>query len=183
MFDDLDAAMAGDEPEWDSEPTPAVDLVEVDRWLTRLARLDRVDEQTRMLAGLRRSTVDEWEAEQLARTAVQRDWLVASLRGFHQAVLADDEKRKTITLPSGVLKARAQQPVWSFDDDRFLAWAREHRPELVRVPVASPAPDRAEARKVLQVVDGRVIDPTTGQVVDGVTVTPKPDKFTAEARA
>lgn len=175
----LDDAMSGPDPDWDDEPTAAVDAEQADRWMTRLAVLARRDAQTRILAQLRRETVDRWETEQLERTARQREWLVVSLRGYHAALLAEDPRAKTVHLPSGTLTARAQQPVWEFGPE-FTAWATVAAPELLRVPPPpEPQPDKAAVKRALTVVDGRAVT-ADGEFAPGVTVTERGVSFTAQ---
>ena len=99
---------------------------------------------------------------------------------WHRAVLADDPSRKSISLPCGTLKSVKQQPQWVFDDEVFIAWAREHAPSLVRVPEPKPAVDRNAAKKALLTVEvGRALtDPHRGgRGRAGVTVTGRPPSF------
>lgn len=42
------------------------------------------------------------------------------------------DERKSIKLPHGVIKSRATQPKYEIQPG-FVEWAREHRPELLRV--------------------------------------------------
>ena len=92
---------------------------------------------------------------------------------------------KTLTFPGAVAKARAQQPVWTFDAATYLPWARTHAPTTVKSP---PKPDDvvdvAAAKAVLQITGtgAGLVDTTTGAVIPapGVTVETRPDKLTVD---
>lgn len=180
---DLDEFMMGDEPDYDAEIEAPRDADEVDRRLRRLAKVRAEIAQVEEHAARQIDQVNAWAEARYDVLHGRARWLAEGLEMWHRAVLADDPSRKTISLPCGTLKSRAQQPVWEFDDvDAFLAWAREHRPELVRV---KEEPNRAEAKRVLLVPDdllpGVVASPyddPSDEMVPGVTVTARPPSFT-----
>lgn len=44
-----------------------------------------------------------------------------------------EDGRKSISTPAGKVSTRENAPKWSVEADEFLPWAREHRPDLIRV--------------------------------------------------
>lgn len=137
----------------------------VNRMLRARARLVRTAEACRAAADAERARIDEWLERQLS--GCDTSFLDMQLQSYHEARLARDPKVKTIKLPNGTLSARTQQ-VWSFDDETFLGWAQARRTDLVRTKVEV---DKAAAKKALVVNDeGRVLDATVGEFVEGVSV-------------
>lgn len=182
---DLAEYLAGDEPDFTAEPEAPQDADEIDRRLRRLAKVRAQMAQDKADAQRVKDKADAWLFHRTSINLAQEAWLVEGLEMWHRAVLADDPSRKTISLPCGTLKARAQQPVWEFDEEAFIAWAQEHAPELVRVPEPKPAVDKTAAKKAL-IPDATGLDlvvTTDGEVVPGVTVTPRLPAFTVDTGA
>lgn len=190
---DLEQFLAGDEPDFDADPTPPVDLDQAERWLRHVRRLTAELTQVVEVANAQRARIDLWESVETERLERRIAWFEQGLAAMHAAVLRDNPKGpKTLRLPSGQLKARGQQPEWEFDGPLFVAWAQRSRPALVNTPPPPAAkPDKAEAKARLRVKDPdakpgdtvEVIDPLTGEVVPGVTVTIRGDKHWIELAA
>jgi hypothetical protein len=181
---DLDEFMAGPEPDWDAEPEPPTNADEVERlgrWLARIRRdidavLDQAESEMERIIDWRNAHCDALEGREAH--------VLSRLAAWHEAVLRDDPSRKTISLPSVKLSARVQQPEWDYDADVFTAWALEHDPSLLRIVESV---DKTAAKKRLVIPDDAqpgdevtAVDPRTGEVVPGVVVRIRPQKFTAD---
>ena len=171
---DLDEFLMGDEPDWDSPPEAPRDADRADEQLRRLVKVRAEMAQIGHHAQAQIERIREWHARRVEVLANRERWLAEGLEMWHRAVLAEDPTRKTISLPCGTLKSRAQQPEWVFDDEAFIAWASEHAPSLVRVPEPKPAVDKAAAKKALLTVEVgegvHSILTEEGEVVPGVMV-------------
>ncbi len=104
-------------------------------------------------------------ATKSARDSIQ--YLSGLLEAYHRQLFAANPTLKTIKLPAGELQLRQQQPQFNRDNDRLLAWLKANRPEFVRV---AEEPDWANVKRTFAVHNGRLVDPDTGEVVDGVDV-------------
>lgn len=177
-----DLEFMGDEPDLTAVPEPPQDAEDANRKLRRIAALRARLAEHDAFHQAETRRLDEWLDRVETPLRRQIRWLAEGLEMWHRAVLADDPTRKTISLPCGTLKARAQQPAWSFDDEVFIAWAVEHAPSLVRIPEPKPAVDRSATKQALGFdpgVDGAGWAVTAeGEVVPGVTVTVRPPSFT-----
>lgn len=180
---DLTEYLAGPDPDYDTEPEAPQDADEANTRLRRLARIQAQIQWVEDQAATQIAQINAWAERRYEVLHNRARWEREGLEMWHRAVLADDPARKTISLPCGTLKARAQQPVWEFDDEVFLAWAQEHAPDLVRVPEPKPQVEKAAAKKALIVTTiepGATVPALTaeGEVVPGVTVTARPPSFT-----
>ncbi len=179
----------------DSAPLPE-DEERRETW--RIDSPARADWSLRILAGLRRQIAD---ARALAAAEIARvnEWLAGEEQrlggdaSFHEAALIDWHRRqcdaalaeaggdwrkvktKTVRLPNGEVSAHQNPDSWPVTDAKaFVAWAKVSRPELVRV---KEEPNIAEAKRVLPWRGGpdglrAPFDPTTGEIVPGITIQP-----------
>jgi hypothetical protein len=105
------------------------------------------------------------ENEKLERSAAFFEGL---LYEYFMALRETDPKLKTMKLPHGALKMRAQQPKYEYDEDALLSWAKENLPQaVVTKESVSKNPVKAHIKE-------------TGEVVPGVVVLQRPEKFSVE---
>jgi hypothetical protein len=153
------------------------DLDWAGRALRRIARLNQRMAEIEALHEDRLNELAAWFEAEKARDGHARTYLVARLRQFHEARLADDPKAKTIRLPEGDLKARAGQPRWQINDEAFIAWATDVMDDLLH---REPRVDRKALKAAFadQVADdGRVVT-AAGEIVPGVVVLPPETTYT-----
>ena len=118
--------------------------------------------------------VQAWQKEQ--NEAIEKDasYFLVGLEAWHRKQYEEDSDIKTIKLPFGQLKIRAQQPEYIRDETKLLAWAKVSRPDDVKTKETA---DWATIKKSVVVKDGMAVDTTTGEVVDGVQVVEREPKF------
>lgn len=176
---DLDLAdwLVGPDPDFDAEVAPPADADEADRRLRLLAKVRREIAEVERHAADEIDRVNAWAESRYSVLHGRAQWLTDGLEMWHRAVLSEDPSRKSISLPCGTLKSRAQQPEWAFDDEVFLPWAEVHAPELVKVQVRSSVDRNAAKHAIVVLDDGRHIVSGTGEVVPGVTVTVRGPSF------
>jgi hypothetical protein len=84
--------------------------------------------------------------------------------------------QESYSLPGATLVLKHQGVEYKRDTDKLLAYLKANAPEFVKTKVTeSPAWD--EYKKRVTVNGNAAIDTETGEVVDGVTVEERPDKF------
>lgn len=118
-------------------------------------------------------------------TKLERDeaFFTNLLAQYHRQRMAEDPRRKTLSLPAGKTQFRRQQPEFERDEQALLRWLKANeKAELIKI---EEHPDWVSLKKQIvlkELENGGVIavDPTTGEKVEGVTVIPKPDKFVVE---
>jgi len=164
-----------------------VDDLSTANWaVRRVARHRRKLAEVEALVQAERDRLDAYLAEQRQRYEQHVGFLADLLERFHRERLADDPTEKTITLPTGVLKAR-KLPGGLNCDAEALPWLQEHRPELVRTRLEV---DLVAAKREFVASDGlgvdgkaHAVDPETGEVVPGVFITPGEVRFTVDTKA
>jgi hypothetical protein len=104
-----------------------------------------------------------WVGE--ANRSHERDaeYFESILRNWHDEQLAEDPKRKTVSLPGGKLVAAKNPDSIAIDDEVFIPWAREHAPDWVRTKYEAA---KADVKKAGGVV------PDTGEIAPGVSAIP-----------
>lgn len=155
----LESGEATFEPE--AAPNPAnrfvVDTEEKANWAlhkirSALKKLGKVTEA----ADRERARIDEFEKHESLRHRREVQLFEAMLEDYHRRELAKDPKAKTIRLPAGELKSRKGQPKVEITDvDAFIAWAKEHRPEFVRVKTIEEPQKKAVNEAAVK--DGEVL--------------------------
>lgn len=182
---DLVDDLAGPDPDYDTDvPDIPGDVDGVNRALRRLARHQRERDAV--------TTVHEAEIARIrdrldARLAIIDKaiaWETEGLQMYHRARLGDDPQAKTLHLPNGTLKAKAQQPAYDYDDDAILRWAKTSHPDLVQTKTVESVP-KPELKKLLVVpaLDEGETAPALdedGDVVPGVTVTVRGPSFSID---
>lgn len=174
---DLDDVLLGQEPDYDETEVADIDLATADRYLRRIVHLDDAYEADATIVNEQIAQLERWKAHRYEAYMSQRGWLSARLQRFHEAALSLDPRSKTIRLPAGELRMRAQQDALSIDGEQFIPWAKEHRPDTLREVPATYAVDVRTVRSAL--VNGFVVD-ADGEVAPGVTVEPREPKFSIE---
>lgn len=175
--DDLAEWMAGEEPDWDSDPTPDA-MADQRKANALMRRLGPLREKYRWtdepFAKEEHARVDAWLALQRGRIT----WLETWLANWHQAQFMD-HGTATIELPAGNLASRKETTYEYEDEDAFLTWAEQHAAGLVRPPAPRPptarAPDKNAVKKMFPAPKDLAMgqwDPVTedGEKVPGLVV-------------
>lgn len=191
---------AAPEPSYDNEPLPPEPFDIQDApptpqnlaqatWMMRKlrslrTRIDENDDAHKQII----AEADEWIAAINGQLHAEADELERQLGNFLIARITEDPRGpKSLTLPTGSIKSNAGGlSTVIHDEAAFLAWATEHRPELVNVPAPpKPKPDKkallkaatakdaeerflAPAGSTDEVGEVEVVDPATGEPVPGV---------------
>lgn len=124
-------------------------------------------EQVQRFADERKAEIDAWAETATEREAHTITFFTGLLQAYHHSIYKENHRIKTIKLPAGELQLRKSQPQYIRDDDKLTAWLKAHRPEFVRI---KESPDWAEAKRAFAVAGRHLVDPETGEIVDGVEV-------------
>lgn len=136
--------------------------------MTRLAEVRAEDSALQEIARTEITRITEWCAQEAKTLRAHADHFVNLINDYAHRQRRDCD-RKTISVPHGKISSRYTQPKFEIDDETFLAWAQEHAPNLVRI---KHEPHVGAMREHLVIDGSKVIDPSTGVVVDGVVALP-----------
>ena len=108
------------------------------------------------------------------------NYFTAKLEEYFQTVPHKAAKAsESYALPSGKLIRKKQQPEYKRDDAELVPWLEKNfMGQLVKVEKSA---DWAGLKKVVNITpDGLHVATDDGEIVPGVTVTPRPDVFKVE---
>lgn len=111
--------------------------------------------------------IREWAARADRPLATRAEYLEMLLQQFALAERAAG-RGKSLTTPYARVATREVAGRWVVSGEA-LEWAEVHRPDLVKVTRSLPV---SEVRGALTVTPEGVVDPSSGELVPGVTVEP-----------
>ena len=118
----------------------------------------------------------DWETQQVEKAQKEIAFFESLLHEYADTLRAEDPKFTSLALPHGKISYRKQAAEYTRDNDRLLKWVKANRPEFVRI---KEEPDWLNLKKEI-VTSGEMAVDKNGEIVDGVTVTERPDKFIVE---
>lgn len=142
--------------------------------LRKYAQASEAIAAIRQQADTERERIDAWESREQMPLDRERDYFHFLLVEYAEACRADG--RKSVSLSTGKIGTRDGSLSWRVEDpDAFLAWAREHHPDLIQVTEkpAAVADLKAALKSTEDLEPGQVaeaVDPNTGAIVPGVAV-------------
>jgi len=135
--------------------------------LRQISRLMREQEEIESTAQAEIEKITAWKNDQTESIQKSISFFEYLLIEYHQQILKENPKAKTIKLPSGRLEARKAQPEFQRDVETMLSWVEQNRPEFV---ITKKELDWAGLKKILKYENSMGIDPDTGEAVPGLKV-------------
>ncbi|PUU90824.1 MAG: hypothetical protein CI947_1359 [Halanaerobium sp.] len=118
--------------------------------------------------------VEEWLEAENSKLENSIEFMKSKLHLYAQQLREKNPDLKTHKLPFGQLQFRSQRPKWKYDNDRLLDFAEKKYQELIKV---KKSVDKRELKSKAKIVGGRVIIEKTGELVEGVEVVERGEKF------
>ncbi len=146
----------------------------------------------------------EWAMEQIANANAERekwtafyaerlgkieattqntiDYFTAKLKEYFETVPHHQTKtQESYELPSGKLVMKAQAPEYIRDESKLIAWAKESgNTDFVKTKETLDWSKMKKEVSKYTLVDGKPVDPFTGEIIDGLDVVEREPKFTIE---
>lgn len=173
------SALPMDPAEYDAPTDPAPEGEERERFtigddaaagwaMRKLAALRKRQAEVDAIARDEIARIEAWHLAASGALVADTNYFTGLLTHYAH-VEREAHGRKSISLPYGTVRSRAgSRRVEVTDDVAFLAWAEQSAPTLIRV---RKEPDKAAIRQTFDAADDMVVDPATGEVVPGITVT------------
>ena len=167
MNDDLDGQRVGQEEE--SGKPFSIESQEQAAWAIRKIKLiEKRRAEVIATAEAEANKIKEWVAAQDDKADRERAYFDSLLRDYMWRLREEDPKIKTLSLPGGKLQLRNQQQEYTYNEDQLTAWAKENLPEAVIIREATSKPAIKAYIK------------ETGEVIPGVSIEDRPEKFSVE---
>lgn len=143
--------------------------------LRKIKHYQEQQEQNNALALAEIEKIEAWNKQENQKAQGSIDYFQGLLAAYALRKRETDPKFKSLKLPNGSIKFRKQQPAFKYDDDLLLqSLKKSDRADLIKV---KEMPDKTAIKKAFVLQDDRLIDPETGEFVEGVTVERREDKF------
>lgn len=152
--------------------------------LEKIKELKEEQEEKRQLAQERMepleekiATIERWRNLQIEQIQSSIDYFEGLLTEYAMQKKEDDPDLKTHSLPFGKLKFRKRRPKWNYDNEELLNSIRESGfDELLRI---KESVDKRKLKKDdrLEVHGDKLINTETGEVIEGVRIQERGEKF------
>jgi len=136
--------------------------------LRKIAQAKAAQDENTKAAQAEIDRIAAWRNDENEKLQRSISFFEGLLHEYFLVLRESDPKLKTLKLPHGALKMRAQQPEFLYDDTDLLPWAKENLPEAV---VVKESVSKTPVKKHIK---------ETGEMVPGVQMVERPDKFSVE---
>ena len=162
------------------EPAFSIDSDDKAEWAIR--RISEIRAESERLIAVSEHYIEFYRnkiTDAQARCTERCDGLIAMLRSYFDSVPHKVTRtQQTYALPSGKLTLKIQQPKIERDDAALTDWLRENRPEFIEV---KETPRWGDFKKTVRLTGTDYVT-EDGEIVPGITVTPRDPVFTVDAK-
>lgn len=143
--------------------------------LRKIKQAKQQKEDNNALAIAEIEKINAWNKLENEKVQQDIDYFQGLLAAYALKKREENPKFKSQKLPNGRIRFKKQQPNYVYDDDTLLESLKNSgRTDLIKV---KETPDKASIKKAFVAQEGSLIDPDTGEFIDGVTVVEREDKF------
>jgi len=118
--------------------------------------------------------IEHWLEKENEKIQNNIDFMKSKLKNYAYDLKDDNPDLKTHNLPFGALKFRKRRAKWNYDDDKLLEFAESNLQEAVKI---KKKVDKRKLKKKAEVVGEKAVLEDTGEVIDGIKVVQRPEKF------
>ena len=119
--------------------------------------------------------IEDWERKEKEKYESSIDYFTGLLAEYASQKRKQNSDFKSQSLPAGRIRFKKQQPKWNVDKEKVVKSIKSTgRDDLIRI---KEEPSMNDIKKAFIVVDGQAIDEETGQVIEGIKVEDREDKF------
>lgn len=123
--------------------------------------------------------VEQWLEDENSKLDNSIEFMESKLYSYAQQLRREDPELKTHKLPFGQLQFRKQRPKWKYDNDKLLNFAEEKYKDLIKV---KRSVDKRKLKSQAKIIGGKVIIEKTGEVIEGVEVIERSEKFKVKTK-
>lgn len=135
---------------------------------------DRLDEN-KALFDAEMDKLERWIKSEEEKSQNDIDFFQGLLAEYAMKKKEEDPEFKSLKLPNGRIGFRKQQPQWNYDDEKIVQALKDSNlKDFINV---QESPKKADIKKAFDVIDGKVVNPDTGEILKGITIEERPDDF------
>jgi len=143
--------------------------------LRKIAQHKRKIEENNLLAEEEIHKIETWNKQVNDEAQQSIDYFQSLLAEYAEVIRKENPKFKTLKLPSGRIRYKKQQPKWHYKDDEVVKALKDAgMTDYIKV---KETPSKSDIKKAFVVSDGKVINPDTGEIVTGIEVEERAEKF------
>lgn len=120
--------------------------------------------------------IESWNKQENEKAQQSIDYFQSLLAQYAMKKREEDPKFKSQKLPNGYIGFRKKQPKWNYQEDVLLETLKKN--QLTDFIKIKEQLDKSSIKKAFDVVNGKVINPDTGEVIEGITVEEQGEDFT-----
>jgi|SRR5690625_338928 len=136
--------------------------------LRKIIESENEEERVNQFAETQIRQIENWRAKQLEKTFNDKEYFNGLLSEYLHSKRQEDKDFKSITLPSGNVGFRKKPAKWIYKDEVVLKTLEgENLNDFIKVEKKL---DKRAIKKAFEVVDGKVINAETGQVIEGIEI-------------
>jgi len=146
--------------------------------LRKVRQFQQQQKENNALAESEIEKIQEWNDQENTKAQHSIDYFQGLLARYAMDKRKDDPKFKTLKLPNGKIRFAKQQPKFNYNDDEIIdALKQSNRTDLINT---KETPNKAEIKKRFEVNGNSLVDPETGEIIPGVSVEHRDEKFSVE---
>jgi phage/plasmid-associated DNA primase len=107
------------------------------------------------------------------------EYMEGLLRVYAEQLKADDPELKTHKLPFGQLQFRKQRDKWRYDNDKLLEFAEKNLKNTIKI---KKQVDKRKLKKKIRVVGSKAVVADTGELIEGIEVIKRGEKFKVKVK-
>lgn len=143
--------------------------------LSKISQYKKKIEENNLLAEEKIYKIESWNKQVNDEAQQSVDYFQSLLAEYAETIRKENPKFKTLKLPSGRIRYKKQQPKWHYKDDEVVEALKDAgMTDYIKV---KETPSKSDIKKAFVVSDGKVINPDTGEIVTGIEVEEREDKF------
>ena len=146
--------------------------------LRKIKQAQQKQIEANALATEEQDKIEAWYQSEREKAQRDIDYFQGLLAYYALKKRKKDPEFKSQKLPNGRIKFVKKQPKLNYDDQAVVDYLKKNeRVDLIRI---KEEPSKSEIKKAFVINEDKLIDPDTGEVVDGVTVEYLEDEFKVE---
>jgi len=153
----------------DSDPFKVTNNSSASWTLKMLTSLNKQLDEVQKTADKERANIQEWEDNEKERIETSISYFESLIEKYYSKKLKEEGEDFKINTPHGKVSTRKGRDKWKYNDEqKIVDWLKENKyHDFYKIQEKLK---KREFKQNFEVVEGKVVDTNTGEIVDGVEV-------------